>query len=149
MSKSRRLDPLIQRAEERKSAVAKEFAAKTRSLAQNEQRLAELLRYSEEYAQVGAGSTTSPALLANREAFRGTLKQAVVLQQRAVEQSRQSTEFERTRLLIASRDAKVLDKLAANYRAEERRHAERVEQRAMDECAARGFHRKDDGGSQG
>ena len=139
MSKTRRLDPLILRAEERKSAVAKEFAAKTRALAQSEQQLADLLRYTDEYAQVGG--STSPALLANREAFRGTLKQAVVLQQRAVEQSRQSAEFERTRLLLASRDVKVLDKLAATYRAEERRIAERIEQRALDECAARSFGR--------
>ena len=141
MSKSRRLDPLILRAEERKTAVAKEFAAKTRQLAQNEQRLAELLRYADEYAVVSG--STSPALLANREAFRGTLKQAVVLQQRAVEQSRSNAEFERNRLLLAARDAQVLDKLAANYRADERRTADRVEQKAMDECAARGFHRND------
>ncbi len=145
MSKSRRLDPLILRAEERKSAVAKEFAAKTRALAQSEQRLADLLRYSDEYAAVTGNGTTSPALLANREAFRGTLKQAVVVQQRAVEQSRQSAEFERSRLVLAARDVKVLDKLAATYRAEERRVAERIEQRAMDECAARSFGRREEG----
>lgn len=139
--KSRRLDPLIVRAEEREAAVARELAAKTRALANNEQRLAELMRYGDEYAQ-GPTGVTSPALLANREAFRGKLKQAVGLQQRAVEQSRMSTEFERSRLMVAARDTKVLEKLAANYRGEERRAADRKEQGLLDEHAARLFRRR-------
>ena len=142
--KSRRLDPLLARAGEREAAVAREFAAKTRALVQHEERLADLLRYSDEYAQTGGGAT-SPALLANREAFRGKLKQAVGLQQRAVEQSRQSAEFERTRLVMATRDTKVLEKLAANYRCAEHRVEQRVEQQAMDEHAARGHRRPAEG----
>jgi flagellar protein FliJ len=142
--KSRRLDPLIVRAEEREAAVARELAAKTRALAGNEQRLAELLRYGDEYAQ-GAVGCTSPALLANREAFRGKLQQAVGLQQRAVEQSRMSTEFERSRLMLAARDTKVLEKLAATYRGEERRAHVRTEQNVLDEHAARLFRRAKEG----
>jgi len=142
--KSRRLDPLLARAGEREAAVAREFAAKTHALVQHEERLADLLRYSDEYAQSQAGAT-SPALLANREAFRGKLKQAVGLQQRAVDQSRQSADFERTRLMLAARDTKVLEKLAATYRSAERHIELRVEQHAMDEHAARGHRRGGDG----
>ena len=67
------------------------------------------------------------------------------LQQRAVDQSRQSADFERTRLMLAARDTKVLEKLAATYRSAERHVELRVEQHAMDEHAARGHRRSGDG----
>jgi flagellar protein FliJ len=140
MPKSRRLDPLLLRAGEREASVQRELAAKTRQLASHEQQLADLMRYSDEYA-VTSGGTTSPALLANRENFRGKLKQAITLQQRALEQTRLGTDFERSRLMLAARETKVLEKLADTWRGEERRAQARTEQHAMDEHAARGFRR--------
>jgi flagellar protein FliJ len=144
MPKSRRLDPLLLRAGEREASVARELAVKSRQLASHETQLAELVRYSDEYA-ISAGGFTSPALLANRERFRGKLAEAITLQRRAVEQTRLGTDFERSRLVLAARDTKVLEKLAETYRGEERRSQVRSEQRTMDEHAARRHRRIGDG----
>ena len=80
-------------------------------------------------------------MLANRESFRGKLKDAVVLQAQAVEHSRANAELERTRLVLASRDTKVLEKLAANYRADEARGELKREQKALDDHAGRNHQR--------
>jgi flagellar protein FliJ len=144
MPKSRRLDPLLLRACSREQSVARELASKTRELASHETQLADLMRYSDEYA-VSAGGFTSPALLANRERFRGKLKEAITLQQRAVEKTRLGTEFERSRLMLAARETKVLENLAETWRGEERRSELRSEQRSLDEHAARQYRRAGDG----
>lgn len=135
---SRRLDPLLRRAADRESAVARELADKTRNLVSHEQRLADLQRYAAEYAPPSEG-VTSPMLLANRHAFRERIEDAVERQAKAVEQSRTNCELERARLMLASRDNKVLEKLAASYRAREARLEERQSQKELDDIAARGM----------
>jgi flagellar FliJ protein len=137
--KSKRLDPLIKRAEAREEDAARELAEKARLLEANEQRLAELRRYAEEYGPAPAGAAINPALLANRMAFREKVEQAVELQKKAVERSRSQCELQRTRLLLASRDAQVLEKLAASHRAAEQRAQGRKEQKELDDLAARSF----------
>jgi flagellar protein FliJ len=134
-NKLRRIDPLIRRAEERREAVAREFAARNKQLAQQEQRLGELLRYVDEYAQWPAGASLAPAQLANREAFRGKLGEAVEAQRQYVEACRSQAELERVRLTLASRESKVIEKLADSYREEARLHGQRIEQKELDEFA--------------
>jgi flagellar FliJ protein len=135
--KLRRIDPLIRRAEERRDAVAREFARRNQLVAQHEQRLGDLLRYSEEYAQWPQGASFSPAQLANREAFRSKLGDAVSVQRGQVEQVRAQAELERARLGVAARETKVYHKLADRYRAEFLEHQLRQEQKALDEHALR------------
>lgn len=142
--KSRRLEPLIKRAEAREEDAARELAEKARLLELHEQRLAELRRYAEEYAPTPAGATTNPALLANRAAFRERIEQAVDLQKQAVARSRDQCELTRARLLIASRDAQVLEKLAASHRAAEQRAENRKEQRELDDLAGRRFVKRNE-----
>lgn len=134
---ARRLDPLLRRAEERENAAARELAEKTRALASHEQRLAELARYASEYAPPAQGITSAAQLL-NRQAFRERIDDAIARQQQAVEQTRANCDLERTRLVLASRDSKVLERLAASYRTREARAAERKEQKEIDDLAARG-----------
>lgn len=138
MKKERRLHPLIRLAEEREAVVARELAARRRALENQEQRLAELKRYAEEYAQGATGSSTNPALLANRLAFQARIDHAVSSQHRTVEQVRSHCEVEAARLLIASRETQVLEKLAASYRRQEAAEEARRQQREQDEIAARG-----------
>lgn len=140
--KLRRIDPLIRRAEERKQTVAREFAARNRALTTQEERLGELLRYRDEYAQWQQGSRFDPAQLANREAFRHRLADAVVTQQKFVEQCRTMAELERVRLGIASRERKVVDALADQYREEQRRWELTHEQKTQDEHANAQFSRR-------
>jgi len=141
-NKLRRIDPLIRRAEERKDAVAREFAARTRTLVEQEQRLGELLRYVDEYAQWPAGAQVGPAQLANREAFRAKLGQAVTAQRGYVETCRSQAEFERARLTLASRESKVVERLAETYRAEIQSQAQHREQKELDEYAVTRHGRK-------
>ncbi|AOH37039.1 flagellar export protein FliJ [Luteimonas sp. JM171] len=136
MTPSRRMDPLLSRAQDREDAAARELARHQQVLAQHESRLAELRRYAEEYAS-SQMAATSPAQLANRRAFVERLQQAVEQQSLAVADNRRTVEVERSRLLLASRDKQVLEKLAASYRAQERQVDERRQQREMDDLGAR------------
>lgn len=133
--KLRRIDPLIRRAEERQDAVARELARRNDLVAQHEQRLGDLLRFSEEYSGWNSGTSFNPAQLANREAFRAKLGEAVSAQKGHVDQVRSQAELERARLRVAARESKVYHTLADHYRAEIRSEAQRQEQKALDEHA--------------
>ena len=136
MKQSRRLDPLLRRAQDHEDEVARALAERQQSLDMHQSRLEELRRYAEEYAS-SQMAAISPAQLANRRAFLDRLESAVEQQSRTVDSSRERLEAERTRLLLASRDKQVLEQLAASYRAQERRVDERRSQREMDDLGAR------------
>jgi flagellar FliJ protein len=150
MTRSQRLDPLMRIARERQDEAARGLAERDRALAEQKLRLEALQRYAAEYAAPPEQATTiAPALLANRLAFRAKLDAAVAQQARIVDDSHQRTEVERARLLLASRDAKVLDQLAASYRAEETRAAEQRVQRELDDLGARSVRAKKDQADEG
>lgn len=136
MKQSRRIDPLLNRAQDTEDAAARVLADRQSTLAQHEAQLVELRRYADEYGN-SQMSATSPAQLANRRAFIDRLQSAVEQQSRAVDNSRQTVEVERGRLLLASRDKQVLEQLAASYRAQERQVDERRSQRELDDLGAR------------
>lgn len=137
MTRSQRLDPLLNLMQQRQDAAARDVAERDRQLAEQEQRLDALRRYAEEYSAAPADGTIAPALLANRIAFRAKLETAVDQQSRIVDSSRQTRDVERARLLLASRDTKVLGQLADSYRAQESRVAEQRVQRELDDLGAR------------
>jgi flagellar FliJ protein len=139
MTRSQRLDPLLRVVQQRQDDAARQLAERDKVHAEQEARLDALRRYAEEYAITpqGQDGTIAPALLANRLAFRAKLDAAVAQQSRIVDTSKQQTEIERTRLMLASRDTKVLEKLAASYRSEEAKVAEQRTQRELDDLGAR------------
>ena len=139
MTRSQRLDPLLRVVQQRQDDAARQLAARDKAQNEQEQRLDALRRYADEYAitPAGADGTIAPALLANRLAFRAKLDAAVTQQTKVVDQGRQQTEIERTRLMLASRDTKVLEKLAASYRAEEAKADDQRAQRELDDLGAR------------
>lgn len=135
---SKRLDPLIRRAETREDALAKALAQKVQSHQQQAQRLDDLERFRSEYeAPPAPGSAVSPSQLLNRAAFLAKIDDAVVTQQKHIATSEEALAIERTRLLLASRDKLVLEKLAASYRAAEQKVQERNDQRVLDDLGAR------------
>jgi len=136
MMQSRRIDPLLRRAQEHEDEVARDLAERQRNLDTHVSRLEELRRYAEEYAS-SQMAATSPAQLSNRRAFLDRLDSAVEQQRRTVDQNRAKVEAERARLLLASREKQVLEQLAASYRAQERQVVERRDQREMDDLGAR------------
>ena len=136
MKQSQRIDPLLKRAQEKEDAVARDLAERQRVLETHLNRLEELRRYAEEYANAQMAAT-SPAQLLNRRAFLDRLDSAVQQQSQTVDRNRERVEAERARLLLASRDKQVLEQLAASYRAREKQVEERRDQREMDDLGAR------------
>ncbi len=65
------------------------------------------------------------------------LDQAIAQQARVVDASRERSDIERTRLLLASRETHVLEKLSASYRADEVRADEQRTQRELDDLGGR------------
>lgn len=135
--RSQRLDPLLKVMQQRQDAAARDVAERDRTLAEQQERLDALRRYAEEYAAAPASASISPALLVNRMAFRERLNAAVVQQAGIVDHNRQLSDVERARLLLASRETKVLEKLADSYRAQETRVAEQRVQRELDDLGGR------------
>src|SRR5690606_469427 len=135
--RSQRLDPLLKVKQRHQDDAAREVAERERAVAEQEARLAALRQYAMEYAAPGSTTLTSPALLANRLAFRERLDVAIAQQSRVVDDTRQQSDVERARLLLASRETHVLGKLSASYRAEESLVDEKRSQREMDDLGAR------------
>lgn len=135
--RSQRLDPLLQVKQRHQDDVAREVGVRDRAVVEQEARLEALRTYALEYAAPGNSGLTSPALLANRLAFRERLDVAIAQQSRVVTDTRQQSDVERTRLLLASRETHVLEKLSASYRAEESRADEKRSQNEMDDVGAR------------
>lgn len=136
MKQSRRLDPLLRRAQDHEDEVARVLAERQQSLDLHQSRLEELRRYAEEYANAQMAAT-SPSQLINRRAFLDRLDSAVQQQSQTVDRNRERVDAERARLLLASRDKQVLEQLAASYRAQEQKVEDRRDQREMDDIGAR------------
>lgn len=136
--RSQRLDPLLKVKQRQQDEVAREVAAREAALAEQQARLEALQRYAAEYAQQPLqGGVINPALLANRLAFQDRLQQAVTQQSHVVDRTREASEVERARLMLASREKHVLEKLAASYRAEEARVADARVQKELDDLGGR------------
>jgi flagellar FliJ protein len=146
MTRSQRLDPLLRVTQQRQDAVAKQLAERDKALAEQQQRFDMLKEYADAYRVAPSGGTLAPAMLANHVAFRAKLDSALQQQAQVVDSSRQSCEVERARLMLASRDNKVLEQLAASYRAEELRVEGRREQRELDDLGARRARGAEGGG---
>jgi flagellar FliJ protein len=138
---AKRLDPLRQRAEQREEALAQELARRVQAHQQQAQRLDDLERFRGEYAQpVPPGAALTPGLLQNRASFLARIDEALGTQKKHLASSEEALAIERTRLLLASRDRLVLEKLAASYRSAEQRLQEQREQRVQDDLGARRHH---------
>lgn len=133
-SRSTRLEPLQMVAGQREDEALRQMAECRNRVEEHENRLTELQRYLKEYTEHSAHVST-PALISNRQAFLAKLRQAEIIQMQVLEQARAQCEAERTRWLLKHRDVGVLEQLAASYRVQEQRHAERHEQKNMDELA--------------
>jgi flagellar protein FliJ len=135
--RSQRLDPLLKVMQQRQDAAAREVAERDRALGEQQERLEALRRYAEEYAAAPASASISPALLVNRLAFRERLNAAVVQQAGIVDHSRQLSDVERARLMLASRETRVLEQLSESYRAQETKAADQRVQRELDDMGGR------------
>lgn len=136
MSSSRRMVPLLRRAQDKQDAVARQLAERQRALDTHAQRLDDLRQYADDYLHNPLPSTSVSQLL-NRRAFLDRLETAVKLQAQTVERNQLHVESERARLRTASRDRQVLEQLQQRYRTHEQLLADRRDQRVLDDLGAR------------
>lgn len=136
MSSTRRMVPLLRRAQDKQDAVARQLAERQKALDTHAQRLEDLRQYADDYLNNPLPATSVSQLL-NRRAFLDRLDTAVKLQAQTVERNQLHVDAERTRLLAASRERKVLEQLQQRYQAQEQHQADRRDQRVLDDLGAR------------
>ena len=133
---TKRLVPLLKRAQDKQDTVARQMGERQKVLDTHTQRLQELRQYTDEYLQAPLAGINTAALI-NRRAFLDRLESAVKLQAQTVERNRQLVEAERQRLIAASREFQVLQTLNERYQEQERAQADRRDQRVLDDLGAR------------
>lgn len=136
MSSTRRMVPLLRRAQDKQDAVARQLAERQKTLDTHAQRLEDLRQYADDYLNNPLPATSVSQLL-NRRAFLDRLDTAVKLQVQTVERNQLHVDAERKRLLAASRERKVLEQLQQRYQAQEQHQANRRDQRVLDDLGAR------------
>ncbi len=143
MTRSKRMDPVVQVAESRERDAARQLGEWQGRLAQHEARLAELLSYRDDYArqfESTGGNGLGAQRLQDYRAFLERLNSAVRQQEDVLAHTRGEIARLRSRWLDKRTHAKALDKVVERYREDERRAAERREQNESDERANRLSH---------
>jgi len=138
MISSRRLAPLLHRAQERQTAAARQLAERQRLLAVHEARLGELGRYADDYG-TRPPATANAAQLHGQRAFLGRVFTALEQQRQTVSDTHHTVEHGREHWRNAYRTTQVLEHLSERSHAAERAQAQRREQRNLDEFSTRLF----------
>ena len=138
MTRSERIAPVRKVLEDKEQAQARKLAAAQQAVASAEQRLDELRRYQQDYAngfdrQVAQGATAHA--LQDYRAFLVRLEDAVQQQQRVVENLRVEMAMQSAHWQAAARQSKGLETVVQGWQREERRLADRRDQAATDERA--------------
>jgi len=136
MSRSRKLDPVIDMARKTTESELGKLGQTNALLQQAENQLDDLLRYRDEY--LARFREDDPMLMSARKAlelrgFLAQLDQAIHAQQLQVNQSRQLVGRQQQNWQQARNKQQALDSLMDRYRGEEQRRQQRLEQRENDE----------------
>ena len=131
---SSRVKPLRDAAQRTEDSAVQRLVERQHALAAQEKKLGELRGYAEDYSRPPSAALSVPMARSRRE-FLERLRQAVALQEVAVQKARLACEQERARWLAAHRSTEVLDRLAEHLRAGESRAHERRLSREHDEVA--------------
>jgi flagellar protein FliJ len=147
VTRSDRLKPAARVAESRERAAAQDVGLSVQHLAELEARLAELLRYREEYAQrlTDAGGSLDAAQLADFRAFLTRLNEAISYQEARVKESRRLHDRLVGRWSTTRQKVDALGKVMTRCLTEERREEDRQEQKEQDDRAQRRKPRPDEG----
>ena len=138
MSKSERMQPVLQVTGSREEKAAKELAESQHQLQERVRRLADLESYVQEYLrhfhEVGNSGASAQRLNEIRR-FLANLDMAVEQQKYHVELARQNYEKRRTLWQEARRKSMAVEKAVARFQQDEELIAERKEQKVVDEYA--------------
>jgi flagellar FliJ protein len=140
MTRAQRLQPVQNVVDDHERRRAEELAAGEQRVAACEQRLAELVQYEADYRRnyrdrVAAGMASLE--LRDYQAFLSRLGEAVRQQQQLLASVKAERDAQRKHWQEAARRAKAIEHVRENWQAEDRRVAERRDQRDSDERAQR------------
>ena len=149
MRQSKRLQVVERVADEHERRRAKSLAASGRRVAECEAKLAELKGYYANYTRELAELTRQgigAARLREFQAFLGKLDEAVRQQSDIVQRARAERDAERQGWQHAAQRAEIIGQVVKRRQGEERREAERADQRESDERAQQSSTRRAHGG---
>ena len=140
MTRSQRLAPVQNVVESAEKRLAQSLAMHERRVSEADGKLNELIRYRGEYEKQFAERVKSGIgvmELRDYQAFLARLTEAVRQQQSVVHRMRADRDAERLRWQDAAKRVKALDHVVTQWQTEERRTADRRDQRDTDERAQR------------
>jgi flagellar FliJ protein len=136
MTRSNRLLPLVASANERIEESAKKAAAAREMLARQEARLAELMKYRQQYEHGAVDVQPMRSFsVANSRAFQAQLDEAVRQQELRVSAAREDLERTLDTWSRLRQEARAMEQLVDRFVSDERREGERVEQRHADDTS--------------
>jgi flagellar FliJ protein len=130
-SRSDRLQPAVDQAQQRQKDALQRMAQQQQKLADAERQLEELQRYRRDYG-LGDGGLTVSALL-NRQQFVERIDQAIVQQSQLIERLQRQLDAARQRWLQANARESALDNVVERFRQQEQQREQRLEQAEVDE----------------
>lgn len=135
MSKrSKKLDKFVAIAEADERRTGEQMGRSRKELDEHLGRLGELHAFRQNYRGKGPTSgTIDSAHLKDYQNFLQRLDTAVRSQQQIVADSEQNVELHRRRWMAKRQRLESLERVLERYQQEEHQHAERLEQRALDE----------------
>ncbi|MCG5499526.1 flagellar export protein FliJ [Ectothiorhodospira lacustris] len=144
MNRSKRMEPVVQVADNRQQLAAQRLGQSQQALEDRMARLEELSSYRDEYAQrfesqSGAGMTG--VSVRDYRLFLHRLNEAIEQQARMVAAARHELEMSRGRWVEASGKTKALNRVVEQFQQEERRAADRREQAEQDDRNGRRHRR--------
>lgn len=140
MRRAQRLAPVQTLFDDRERRLAQSLAGYERRVVDSETKLNELERYRTEYERQftqRASGGVGVADLRDYQAFLARLNEAIRHQRTLVQRAQAERDAERQRWQESARRAKALDHVVDAWRADERRAADKREQRDADERAQR------------
>jgi flagellar FliJ protein len=141
MTRSKRLQPIAEVEHGRERDAAREVGRCQQALEELRAQLTQLNAYREEYSRKFVDALHGGLGVTGVQEYRlflARLDQAIVEQERKLDAGHRAYEATRERWLETRRRAEAMDKVMENCRAEELKTADRIEQRELDERAARG-----------
>jgi flagellar FliJ protein len=142
------LQPLLEIANDRMDEAARHLGELIASERGVQQKLEMLQRYRVEYSERFAAVAREGIgldAMRNFSNFIGRIDEAIEVQRKAVEESRQHTSRGQQQWMTQRNKVRALDTLARRHQNEIARQAGRMEQRTTDEHAARRFREKKEG----
>ena len=140
MTRAKRLQPVQKVIDEVERRCAEQLSASESRVAAMENKLQELERYRADYQRAytdRVSSGISSAGLRDYQLFLARLAEAIRMQTQAVTAARAERDQERGRWQESARRSQAIEHVVENWRAEDRRAADRRDQRDSDERAQR------------